>query len=65
MLAQNNMFIIDYWKIDIVNFLEMENNVFFKSRELAERLYLLDIFELFIIFQDLGKVIFGAVVISN
>ena len=59
------MFIIDYWKIDIVNFLEMENNVFFKSRELAERLYLLDIFELFIIFQDLGKVIFGAVVISN
>ena len=65
MLAQNNMFIIDYWKIDIVNFFEMENNVFFKSRELAERLYLLDIFELFIIFQDLGKVIFGAVVISN
>ena len=39
----------------------MGNNVFFQPKKLMERLYLLGLFELSMIFQDLGNMVFRAV----
>ena len=59
-LAWNAMF-SDYWKVIDLNFLEMGNTVFLWSKKLMERWYLRGIFELSMIFQELGNMAFGAV----
>ena len=52
------MIFIDYWKVLILNFSEMGNTVFFGARKLMERWYLLGLFYLSMIFQDLGNMVF-------
>ena len=52
---------IDCSKVHITNFSEMGNTVFFIFRKLIKRRYLLDIFELSTLSQDLRMGGFGAV----
>ena len=44
----------DYWKVLVLNLSEMGSTVFFWPKKLMERWYLLGLFKLFVIFQDLG-----------
>ena len=46
----------------VLNFSKMGNTVFFISKKLMEIWYLLSIFKLSMILQDLGNMVFGAVV---
>ena len=50
-----------YWKVLVLNFLEMGNAVFFSSEKLIQKWYLLGLFELSKIFQDLENIVFCAV----
>ena len=50
----------DYWKSVVLNFLVMGNTAFLTALKLMERLYLLGVFELSMIFQDLGIMTFHA-----
>ena len=56
-----------YWllKVLVLNLLVMGNKIFFSAKELTERwhllLELLELFELSMIFQDLGNMVFHAV----
>ena len=61
-LALNTMF-GDYWKVLDFDFLEVGNTVFFWSKKLLERWYLLDVFVLSMIIQDLENVDFDSVLI--
>ena len=55
------MIFTDYWKVLVLNFSVMGNMIFFSAKKLVERWYLLGIFELPMIFQDLGNTVFRAV----
>ena len=55
------MIFTDYWKVLVLNFLEMGNAVFFSSEKLIQKWYLLGLFELSKIFQDLENIVFCAV----
>ena len=55
------MIFTGYWKVLVLNFLEMGNAVFFSSEKLIQRWYLLGLFELSKIFQDLENIVFCAV----
>ena len=50
-----------YWEVLALNFLVMGNTVFFTAKKLMERLYLHDFFEFSMIFEDLGNMVFQAV----
>ena len=54
-----------YWllKVLVFNLLLMGNTVFFSVKKLMERWYLLGLFELSMIFQDLRNTVFRAVII--
>ena len=56
-----------YWllKVVVLNFLVMKNTVFFWVKKLMERWYLLGLFELSMIFQGLGNMVFGAVIFRS
>ena len=56
------MIFSDYWKALVLNFSGVESTVFFSAKKLMERLYLIILFELSMIFQDLGNMGFCAVV---
>ena len=56
------MIFTDYWKVYALNFSEMGNTVFFPAKKLMERWYLLGLFELSMIFQDLENMVFRAVI---
>ena len=49
------------WKVLVLNFLEMGNAVFFSSEKLIQKWYLLGLFELSKIFQDLENIVFCTV----
>ena len=49
------------WEVLVLNFLVMGNTAFFSAEKLIERWYLLGLFELSMIFQDLGNMVFRAV----
>ena len=60
-LSQNvngRMISTDYWKVHVSNFLVIKNIVFFSAKKLMGRWYLLGLFELSMIFQDLGNMVF-------
>ena len=59
------MIFTDYWKFLVLNLLEMENTVFFWAKKLMERWYLLGLFELSMIFPDLGNMIFREVFVAT
>ena len=56
-----------YWllKVVVLNFLVMKNTVFFWVKKLMERWYLLGLFELSMIFQGLGNMVFGALIFRS
>ena len=58
---RGTMIFTGYWKVLVLNFLEMGNAVFFSSEKLIQRWYLLGLFELSKIFQDLENIVFCAV----
>ena len=60
--APNTMF-FEYGKVLVMNFSEIGNTVFFWCKKLMESWYFLGILELFMMFQDLGNMVFCAVVI--
>ena len=49
-----------YWEVLVLNFSVMGNMVFFSVKKLMERWYLLGLFELSMIFQDMGNMVFRA-----
>ena len=51
----------DYWKVLVLSFLMMGNTIFFSAKKLMDRWYLLGLFELSMMFQDLGNTVFHAV----
>ena len=60
--VDGNMIFTDYWKVLVLNFSVMGNTAFFSSKKFMERWYLPGLFELSMIFQDLGNMVFRAVV---
>ena len=58
------MIFTDYWKVHVLNFLEVGNTAFFWAKKLMKRWYLLGLFELSMIFQDLGNTVFHAVLVN-
>ena len=59
--VDEKMIFTDYWKVFLLNFSEMGNRVFFWAKTLMERWYLLGLYELSMVFQDLGNMVFRAV----
>ena len=59
--TRNTMF-FKHRNVLVLNFSEIGNTVFFWSTKLMESWYFLGIFELFMIFQDLGNMVFCAVI---
>ena len=59
-----NMIFTGYWEVLFLNVSVMGNAVFFWDKKLMERWYLLGLFELSMIFQDLGNMVFFTVVIT-
>ena len=55
------MIFTGYWEVLVLNFSVMGNTVFFSAKKLMERWYLRGVFELTMIFQDLGSMVFCAV----
>ena len=53
-----------YWEVLFLNFPVMGNTGFFWAKELRERWYLRGFFELSVIFQDLGNIVFLAVMLT-
>ena len=53
-----------YWEVHVLNFSVMGRTVFFSAKKLMERWYLLGLFELSMIFQDLGNMVFRAVILA-
>ena len=58
------MIFTNHWKVLVLNFSGMGNKVFFSVKKLMERWYLHGIIELSMIFQDLGNMVFHAVIVS-
>ena len=58
--VNGKMIFTDYWKILVLNFSVMGNTVFSLANKLMKRWYLLSLFKLYIIFQDLGNIFFRA-----
>ena len=55
--VDGKMIFTDYWTVLVLNSV-MGNTVFFSVKKLMERWYLLALFELSMIFQDLGNMLF-------
>ena len=62
--VDGKMIFIDYWKVLVLSFSVMGNTVFFSAKKLMERWHLLGLFELSMIFQVLGTMVFRAVYIT-
>ena len=60
--VDGKMIFTDYWKGLVLNFSVMGNMAFFSAKKLMERWYLPGLFELSMISQDLGNMVFRAVV---
>ena len=52
----------ELWIVFVLNFSELGNSVFLWPKKLMERWYLIGLFELSNIFQDLGNMVFRAVI---
>ena len=59
--VDGNMIFTDYWKVLVLTFSVIGNTVFFSDKKLIERWYLCGLFELSMMFQDLGNRVFRAV----
>ena len=61
--VNGKMIFTGYWEVLVLNFSVMGNTIFFSAKMLMERWYLRGLFELSMIFQDLGNMVFRAVYI--
>ena len=59
--VDGKMIFTAYWEVLVLNVSVIGNTVFFWSKNLMERLYLLGLFELSMIFPDLENMVFRAV----
>ena len=59
--VNGKMVFTGYWEVLVLNFSVMGNTVFFSAKMFMERWYLHGLFELSVIFQDLGNMVFRAV----
>ena len=59
--VDGKMIFTGYWEVLVLNFLVMGNTVFSSAKKLMKRWYLLGLFELSMISQDLGNTVFHAV----
>ena len=59
--VNGKMIFTDYLKVLVLTFSEIGNTVFFWAKKLMERWYLLDLFQLSMIFQDMENLVFCAV----
>ena len=59
--VDGKMIFTSCWEVLVLNFSVMRNTTFFSAKKLMERWYLLSLFELSMIFQDLGNMVFRAV----
>ena len=59
--VDGKMIFTGYWEVLVLNFSVMGNTVFFSAKKLMERWYLRGVFELAMIFQNLGSMVFRAV----
>ena len=59
--VDGKMIFTEYWKVLVLSFSVMGNTVFFSAKKLMERWYLLGLFELSMLFRDLGNMVFRAV----
>ena len=62
--VDRKMIFTGYWEVHVLNFQAMGRTVFFSAKKLMERWYLLGLFELSMIFQDLGNMVFRAVILA-
>ena len=63
--VDGKMIFTGYWEVLVLNFSVMGNTVFFSVKKLMERWYLLGLFELSMIFQDLGHMVFCTVLVCD
>ena len=63
--VDGKMIFAGYREVLVLNFSVMGNTIFFSAKRLMEILYLLGVFELSTIFQDLGNMFFRAVFRAN
>ena len=61
--VNGKMIFTGYWEVLVLKFSVMGNTVFFSAKKLMERWYLHGLFELSMIFQDLGNIVFCAVLL--
>ena len=59
--VDRKMIFTGYWEVLVLNFLVMGNRIFFSAKNFVQRWYLVGLFELSIIFQDLGNTVFRVV----
>ena len=59
--VDGKMIVTGYWEDLVLNFLVMGNMVFFLAKKLMERWYLDGLFELSMIFEELGNMVFRTV----
>ena len=59
--VDGKMIFTSYWEVLVLNFSVMGKTVFFSAKKLMERWCLHGLFELSMIFQDLGNIVFRAV----
>ena len=59
--VDGKMTFTDYWKVLVLSFSVVGNTMFFSAKKLMERWYLLGLFELSMIFQNLGNMAFRTV----
>ena len=62
--VDRKMIFTGYWEVHVLHFSVMGRTVFFSAKKLMERWYLLGLFELSMIFQDLGNMVFRAVILA-
>ena len=58
--VDGKMIFTGYWEVLVLTFSVMGNTVFFSAKKVMERLYLRGLFELSMIFQNLGNMVFRA-----
>ena len=59
--SDGKMIFTSYREVIVLNFSLMGNRIFFSAKKLMERWYLFRLFELSMIFQDLGNTVFRVV----
>ena len=59
--VDRKMMFTGYWEVYVLNFSVMGNAVFFSAKKLMERWCLIGLFELSMVYQDFGNMIFRAV----